>query len=408
MVIVILRGLSINNLLGFRGLIHLDLVSLSLLILTFWLTALMVSSQFLARYKNGLILIFLFLSLRLVFSFLATNILIFYFFFEWSLLPIFLIIIGWGYQIERLKARLFMLFYTLFASLPLLVIILIFGEWGGSVFMGYLSLINKFLNVGGGYILIIIMAFLVKFPLFFVHQWLPKAHVEAPVGGSIILAGVLLKLGGYGIIRMAYLYGMSPLLNKLMLFSLLGGGLLGVVCLCHRDMKVIIAYSSVVHIALIIIGTISLISWGVCGAIVVIIAHGVCSSGIFSCANMMYERSHSRRLIRNKGALNIFPSLRLIWFFLCMANFGGPFTLNLLGEILLIINLGRLNMGLLLRILLISFFSAAYRLVLYASTQQGKILVGTLSLNNMNSRELLVLASHIWPVLVVPVSCTLL
>jgi len=170
MVIVILRGLSINNLLGFRGLMHLDLVSLSLLILTFWLTALMVSSQFLARYKNGLILIFLFLSLSLVFSFLATNILIFYFFFEWSLLPIFLIIIGWGYQIERLKARLFMLFYTLFGSLPLLVIILIFGEWGGSVFMGYLSLINKFLNVGGGYILIIIMAFLVKFPLFFVHQ----------------------------------------------------------------------------------------------------------------------------------------------------------------------------------------------------------------------------------------------
>merc|ERR1712215_166991 len=113
----------------------------------------------------------------------------------------------------------------------------------------------------------------------------PKAHVEAPVGGSIILAGVLLKLGGYGIIRMAYLYGMSPLLNKLMLFSLLGGGLLGVVCLCHRDMKVIIAYSSVVHMALIIIGTIS-------------------------CANIMYERSHSRRLIRNKGALNIFPSLR--------------------------------------------------------------------------------------------------
>ena len=408
MVIVMLRGLSINNLLGFRGLMHLDLVSLSLLILTFWLTALMVSSQFLARYKNGLILIFLFLSLSLVFSFLATNILIFYFFFEWSLLPIFLIIIGWGYQIERLKARLFMLFYTLFASLPLLVIILIFGEWGGSVFMGYLSLINKFLNVGGGYILIIIMAFLVKFPLFFVHQWLPKAHVEAPVGGSIILAGVLLKLGGYGIIRMAYLYGMSPLLNKLMLFSLLGGGLLGVVCLCHRDMKVIIAYSSVVHMALIIIGTISLISWGVCGAIVVIVAHGVCSSGIFSCANIMYERSHSRRLIRNKGALNIFPSLRLIWFFLCMANFGGPFTLNLLGEILLIINLGRLNMGLLLRILLISFFSAAYRLVLYASTQQGKILVGTLRLNNMNSRELLVLVSHIWPVLVVPVSCTLL
>jgi NADH-ubiquinone oxidoreductase chain 4 len=158
---------------------------------------------------------------------------------------------------ERLKASLYLLFYTLFASLPLLLVILLIinNSFRRSIF--YLTFLNNFFINNQLITLITITAFLVKFPIFFVHQWLPKAHVEAPVAGSIILAGVLLKLGGYGLLRLGVLFGSSDLLVKVIVFSLLGGGLLGVVCLSHRDMKVIIAYSSVVHMALIIVGVLS-------------------------------------------------------------------------------------------------------------------------------------------------------
>jgi len=129
-----------------------------------------------------------------------------------------------------------------------------------------------------------VIAFLVKFPIYLVHQWLPKAHVEAPVGGSMILAGILLKLGGYGIIRLGWLFNSSNILSVLIRVSLLGGGILGIICLIISDIKVIIAYSSVVHIALIIVGVLSLYSWGIGGSIIIMMAHGLCSSGIFACA----------------------------------------------------------------------------------------------------------------------------
>lgn len=155
------------------------------------------------------------------------------------------------------------------------------------------------------FIFFIVFAFLVKFPIYGVHMWLPKAHVEAPVSGSIVLAGVLLKLGGYGMLRVSFFSVPSTLFNRLTVLTLLGGVILGIICMTHRDIKVVIAYSSVVHMSLIIVGIFSMNSWGLEGGLIIIVSHGICSSGMFIVANVIYERSHSRRYFFNGGGLSV-------------------------------------------------------------------------------------------------------
>ena len=372
-----------------------DLLRKSLVLLSIWLIMLMIIAQKRVNYKKLLLINMIVLLVRLVFTFNTTNIIIFYFFFEWSLIPIFFIIIGWGYQPERLKASLSLFFYTLFASLPLLISIVIIINWSGSVKLRIIITqgMPNFLWT------ITVLAFLVKFPMYFVHLWLPKAHVEAPVSGSIILAGVLLKLGGYGIIRLIRVTNIRIISSQIIALALIGGGILGVLCIVQRDIKVVIAYSSVVHIALVIAGRLRLTKWGFEGVLIIILAHGVCSSGIFAAANMIYERRHSRRFFFNSGLLNRRAIFRIVWFVLIVANFGGPFTYNLLGEILLILNLSSLTINSLSVILFLSFFSAAYRLILYRSTNQGQTGNNNSVLIKVRFSEMIILISHRWRLL---------
>ena len=385
----------------------IDLLRLFLIILTIWLSLLIILISYYVKFKFTFTNLIIFLLIRLMFRFRTFNILLFFFFFEITLIPIFLIIIGWGYQPERLRAGLLLVFYTLFASIPLLIIIIYWRE-NFFVYRFYLMTTHKIFNVDLLIpIIITVTAFAIKLPIFLVHLWLPKAHVEAPVSGSIILAGVLLKLGGYGIIRVSPILGVRNYLLLYFLIATWGGRLLGLLCIQHRDIKVLIAYSSVVHIALVLLGSLRGFGWGVDGAIIIIFAHGVCSSGIFAWANIIYERRHSRRLILNKGLLRVSPFLRIIWAVLIIGNFGGPFTLNLLGEIVLIINIISVSFVFFLCVMILSFFSAAYRLILFRSTQQGSTISSLFPSLDTNSRECQLIFAHIWPIILLIISPTI-
>jgi len=371
-----------------------------LIILRIWICCLMIISSekiFLQNnYLNFFILLILFLLISLFLTFSSMNIFLFYIFFEISLIPTLFLILGWGYQPERLQAGIYLLFYTLLASLPLLMSIF---------FIKYIGLsFNMFIIINFSFYyrlfyLTIIFAFLVKIPIFLVHLWLPKAHVEAPVAGSMILAGVLLKLGGYGLLRVyPFLSDLGSFYNNLWIsIRLVGGVLISLICLRQIDLKSLIAYSSVAHMGIVLRGLITLTYWGLRGAYSLIIAHGLCSSGLFCLANITYERLGSRSLLINKGLLNFIPSLSLWWFLLCAGNIAAPPTLNLLGEISLLNRIIRWSWITIVLLSLLSFFRAAYSLYLYSSSQQGKIYSALYSFSINFNREYLVLFLHWFP-----------
>nr|WHL46534.1 NADH dehydrogenase subunit 4 [Phalera grotei] len=393
-------NISIMNFCNISYMMSIDMMSYGLILLSIWIVILMVmSSENLFKenyYVNFFLFNIIFLLIMLYMTFSMMNLFMFYLFFEGSLIPTLLLIIGWGYQPERIQAGMYLLFYTLFVSLPLLIGIFYLFNNLNCLMIYFL----KFFNFNY-YILYfsMVMAFLVKMPMYFVHLWLPKAHVEAPVSGSMILAGIMLKLGGYGLLRiMIFLQEINMKLNYLwIIISLLGGFYISLKCFCQVDIKSLIAYSSVAHMSIVISGIMVMNYWGYMGSYILMIGHGLCSSGMFCLANILYERLHSRSLYINKGMMNFMPSMSLWWFLLLSSNMSAPPSLNLVGEISLMNSLMSWSFFSMIMLMLISFFSAGYSLYLYSYIQHGNYYQGVYSYYTGVSREYLTLMLHWLP-----------
>lgn len=346
-----------------------------LIFLTFFIVLIIYLAIASSSITFSLNFVFWAMSVALIFIFRTNRILTFYFFFEASLLPIFLIIIGWGYQPERLRASLNLIIYTITASLPILLV-LIFLYFTNTLMTFSLaktlfshdsfSLKSLFISFS------LRVAFLVKIPIFIIHLWLPKAHVEAPVVGSIILAALLLKLGGYGIAQFLPFVLNSWFMKKI-IFSLrlLGGSIIRFLCVRQRDIKVLIAYSSVAHIRLVIARLASFSYIGIWAAFRIMVAHAFSSSGLFLGAFYLYLFSGSRALHLRKSFLSLLPRFSLMWFILCLANMGGPPTFNLFREIANFSVILNWSLTATFFIFFIAGLAVAYSLILYSLSQHN-------------------------------------
>nr|YP_010272323.1 NADH dehydrogenase subunit 4 [Meloe mediterraneus]UKE80244.1 NADH dehydrogenase subunit 4 [Meloe mediterraneus] len=376
-----------------------DLLSYLMILLSFWVCLLMILASQKIYYKanwSGLfVFVLVLLMVSLLLAFCSLNLFMFYIFFEVSLVPTLMLIVGWGYQPERLQAGIYLLFYTLFASLPMMISIFYYYKIYGSLEFYFMDSELKEIVL----YLCMNMVFFIKIPLFLVHLWLPKAHVEAPVSGSMILAGVMLKLGGYGLMRLLVVFTSVGLtINYFFIgLSMIGGLVISLICIRQSDMKSLIAYSSVVHMGMAVSGILTLNFWGMSGALMMMIAHGLCSSGLFCLANLNYERIMSRSLYLNKGLINLMPSLSLWWFLLVSSNMAAPPSLNLMSEIMLINSVLFFDTVNMLILMFLSFFGAVYSLYLYSFSQHGSVYSGLYPFSMGNVREYLLLLLHWLP-----------
>nr|AGN71455.1 NADH dehydrogenase subunit 4 [Phyllomedusa tomopterna] len=390
--------------------LNIDEISSPLLILTCWLTAptilasqSKISNEPLPRQRAYISTIIL-LQIATLLTFMVDNLILFFVMFETTVIPTLIIITRWGAQKERMLAGIYFLFYTLFGSMALLTALLYFHESYGTLSISFIKENPTQLSLTPCSLMCWIacfLAFLIKMPLYGVHLWLPKAHVEAPIAGSMILAGTLLKLGGYGILRTSTLIDDSflPIAAPLIIFSMFGVLLSAMLCSRQTDLKSLIAFSSVSHMGLVIAASFMKTEWSIAGSMILMISHGLVSSALFCLANTSYERTHTRTLMLLQGSQIIFPLMAAWWLLAALMNMALPPSPNFVGEMLILTSIFQWSNMTLLMAGLSIIFTTTYSLYLFWSSQREYPPTHLKSSPPMQSREHILMTLHILPTL---------
>jgi NADH-quinone oxidoreductase subunit M len=374
-----------------------DGISMLFVILTTFLMPICILASWEAiqvRVKEYMIA-FLVMETLMIGVFCALDLVLFYLFFEGGLIPMFLIIGVWG-GARRIYATFKFFLYTLGGSVLLLLALLYMYFEAGTTDIptlmrhGFDPAVQRWLWLA------FFAAFAVKVPMWPVHTWLPDAHVEAPTAGSVILAGVLLKMGGYGFLRFsipmfadatAYF---TPLIYALSVVAIIYTSL---VALMQEDMKKLIAYSSVAHMGFVTIGAFALNSQGVQGSILQMLSHGIVSGALFLCVGVVYDRMHTREIARYGGLVHRMPMYAFVFMVFTLANVGLPGTSGFVGEMLILVGAFQDNSSVALLATTGVILGAAYALWLYRRVVFGELVRPELkAILDLDRREVLVFA----------------
>ncbi|MEO8422664.1 MAG: NADH-quinone oxidoreductase subunit M [Actinomycetota bacterium] len=388
---------------GLQYLVGVDGVSLWMVLLTTFLFPLSVLASWTVEKNVRLYMAsMLVLETAVIGSFVALDLLLFFVFFEALLVPMYLIIGGWGGE-RRIYAAIKFFLYTMAGSAFLLVgILFLFSRSAGPVGHGTFD-IQQLMSVAGSLpastarwlFLAFFVAFAVKVPLFPLHTWLPEAHTEAPTAGSVLLAGVLLKVGAYGLIRFNLLLFpeaskyFAPAVSILAVIGIIYGA---VVALIQTDIKRLVAYSSVSHLGFVVLGIFAFTNQGVTGGILQMVNHGLSTGALFLLVGMVYERTHTRDLGRMGGLAVVMPWLTGAFLFAVFSSVGLPGLNNFVGEFLVILGSFAVNrwFGALAAVAVV--LAAIYLLWSYQRMAYGPIHEEHSGLPDVNLREVLVLA----------------